>query len=377
MKKDKVVMDILNDSRLLSFFNHLKTSNWRKLRENNKKNFFIRGSKLVGEAIGIDPVLVEVIDAQLKNNFIDEDMYKNTFVEEDGTLIINDISYNQYLTLYEYFYRLRMHLLELDYLGKYDLNLSEDKKKELNYNYRLIDFGDSFVKMAFDEGDLYEDYQFINKEAREFASVLLFEIIKRNYDINDGYDEEFFMSDSKIMDSELLNEKGQFYIDRHNGDKSQSMHRLQSIKDKIEVMSNDDLSSVEDKNLYFIVYPFIIKNAKSENIINGFNEIIKRIYSDDIKIICDKRGLVINDNIYSKKDINNLLNIVLYECLNDMDKYLREDTSLLDQYLLESKGLEDAILSYKKQWLFSVILKIDSSNNPRDFGDFKYQSIFR
>ena len=73
----------------------------------------------------------------------------------------------------------------------------------------------------------------------------------------------------------------------------------------------------------------------------------------------------------------NLLNILLYECLNNLDNDLREDTSLLDENILRSKGIEEAIKDYKKKWLYSVVRTIDNANDEDMFSAFKYQSLYR
>ena len=62
--------------------------------------------------------------------------------------------------------------------------------KALEKNYKFVTHGDISLKMMLEEGHPYEDYQFINKEARKFAETIVFELVRRNYDPENCYDEE-------------------------------------------------------------------------------------------------------------------------------------------------------------------------------------------
>lgn len=378
MKKDEVVVKILSNPKLFSFFQYLKTENWNNLKTNRKENFYNRLNAMVSEILKIDVVDLYIDDSGINQcNFFDASLYKNTFVDGDGTLVINDINYNQYLTVYEYFFRLRQHLLELSFSGTYKLDLSEGERKALEKNYKFVTHGDVSLKMMLEEGHPYEDYQFINKNAREFAQAILFEIVKRNYDSENGHDEEVFMSNYRILDNETVMSMGESHYDDHCTDTISNMHQLSLIIKKIENLKGNNLSNIKDADLFFMVYPSVIKNSKSEVVISAFNEIIRRIYGDEIKIKQVKREILINESSYSMKELPNLLNIVLYECLNDLDDALREDPSMLDGEIVRTKGLDLAIKEYKKNWLYSVIYTIDKSTNEEILSAFKYQSLRR
>lgn len=378
MKKDEVVVKILSNPKLFSFFQYLKTENWNKLTTKKKENFYNRLNAMISEILDIDVVDLYIDDEGInQDNFEDPSSYKNTFVDSEGTLIINDVNYNQYLTVYEYFFRLRLHLLELSFSNEYKLGLSEEDRKALEKNYKFVTHGDISLKMMLEEGHPYEDYQFINKEARKFAETIVFELVRRNYDPENCYDEEKFMSNYRILDNEVVMSMGESHYNDHCTDTVSNMHKLSLIIKKIENLKGTNLTKVKDEDLLFMVYPSIIKNSKPEIVINAFNEIIRRIYGDGLKIKRDKKEFFINNNAYSNKELPNLLNILLYECLNNLDNDLREDTSLLDENILRSKGIEEAIKDYKKKWLYSVVRTIDNANDEDMFSAFKYQSLYR
>ena len=373
MKKDKVVVDILSSAKLYDFFRYLRTSVWKNMRLNNKRNYFLKLNDLVCKELKIDKIEMNISEDGLSdNNFLGNYMYKNVVVIDD-VLTINNIEYNQYLTLYEYLCRVRMHLHDKAFFGEYEGVFSEEKMEKISKVFRSVNFGGISLQIGKDEGHPYEDYQYTNKEAREFATTILFEIIRRNYEENDCYDEEFFMSNCNILDNSFVEDAGETYLDNSTFYDAYNMYLLEKFKAMVNRMNKKNVSSIEDKDLFFIVYPSIIKNCDTQCIINGFNEIIKRIYSEDIKIVWDNKGLVVNNNVYSINDIENLLNIVLYECLNDIDKSFRENSELLNK----TGDIEKEIFLYKKRWLYSVVCKIDGSNGEIDFGMLNYQSVYR
>lgn len=361
MNNDSVVIKIMSDPKLAVLFEYLKTSNWRKLSEKNKINFYRKFNRFICEALNIDKFEIDISD-----NFIGRDVYENEYNYKniagdcDNGLIINDINYNQYLTMYEYLFTLRLYLLELYYCDEYDINLSIEEREELFQNFKNVNYGEINLRIDKEDGEDYAFYQYIYKEARRFSETILFDIARDNYDINDGYDEEFFMSNCNILDNEFLNNAAEEFINEHLVDTFDAIRKVEIIKEKVEKLKTTDLSLVDDKDLFFMVYPKIIKNSDPVLVIKCFNEIIRRIYSDDMRVSWSKNDLIVNGNIYPYDNLENLLNIVLYECLNDLDNQLKEDRS-----------------GYKKKWLLSVIYKIDSSNVGIDFGIFKYQSIYR
>lgn len=378
MKKDYAVIDILSNPRLFVLFDYLKTSNWRKLSYQSKKNFYDKVNRAVSIALNIERLDLTIGDGEInENSFLSDSDYSNVFIDAYGGLTINDVNYNQYLTLFEYFIKVRIHLLQLSYFESYNCFFSAEKQENIVKNFEHVDLGGIHLRMDKDDGEEHEEFQFINKEAREFAQTILFEIIKRNFDCADGYDEEKFMADYNVLSSVIVEELGENHINDHILKMKYEMHKIKQMKAKLEAIEKCNIKDVNDKDLYFIVYPSIIENSDRTTIIKGFNEIIRRIYKDDMKIKWIKDDLVINDNCYPTKEINNLFNIVLYECLNDMDKDLRNDKSILEDNNFSEEELEKYIADYKKKWLFSVVRLIDSNTNKEEFGVLKYQSMFR
>lgn len=374
MNNDSVVIKIMSDPKLSVFFEYLKTSNWRKLNEKKKINFYKKFNRFVCEALNIDIFELEFNnDFISKNSYEKEENYKNVIGDGDNRLIINDINYNQYLTIYEYLFYIRLYLLDLYYSGEYDINLSKENKEKIYKNFKNVNYGEIDLRIDKEDGEDCAFYQYIYKESRKFAETILFDVVRDNYDVNDAYDEEFFMCNGKVLDNEFLNSAAEEFINSHLVDIGDAIRKVELIKEKVEVLKTTNLSLIEDKDLFFMVYPKIIKNSDPVLVIKCFNEIIRRIYSDDMKVVWNKNDLIINENVYSYDNLENLLNIVLYECLNGLDEQLKKDNSLLDGEF----DLEKYILSYKKKWLLSVIYKIDSSNIGIDFGVFKYQSIYR
>ena len=134
VKKDSAVIDILSNPNLFSLFNMLKTSNWRNLSEKNKEIFFEKLNRAVCISLKIAKLQVEVGDGELnEDNFLSTSDYSNVIIDADGGLVINDVNYNQYLTVFEYLIKLRIHLLQLSYTGEYNGYFDdEDMKKAIS-----------------------------------------------------------------------------------------------------------------------------------------------------------------------------------------------------------------------------------------------------
>ena len=378
MENDEVFLKIYTKPKIFFFFDYLKSENWCKLSKKEKKKFFVRLNKMICETLKIKKIELIVNDDGIKKHQLSSDsVYKNIIVDGVNRWSINDIEYNQYLTLYEYLLRLRKFILEQTIFEDYDLTLDKKKKSELIKNLERADLGDLLVEIYKEEGDPYEDYQFINKESREFAMSIVSKIIKRNYiDENSSYDEEFFLSNT--LNSALIEDIG---TDSLKSD-SVVLHYYKYIVNKLSLkiarFRESDLSEIPNNDLFFVIYPSIIKNCEVDVVIKAFNEIIHRIYGGNIRITSYSKNIFkIKDNTYLTGDIDNLLNIVLKECLNDIDANVRTNQNLLDIDIIKNDGLEKAIIKYKKKWLFKVLHTIDSSNLKMEFGPFKQDTLYR
>ena len=138
------------------------------------------------------------------------------------------------------------------------------------------------------------------------------------------------------------------------------------MKKKVERLGKGNLKELKDEDLMFMVYPSVIKNSPKNAVVNAFNEIVRRTYGYDLNIRVNKKELMVGNNSYPLKSINNLLNIVIFECLNDMNMKL------------SMGGLnKENILESKKKWLFSLIVNLDKSIDEEDFGALKFQSVYR
>ena len=119
------------------------------------------------------------------------------------------------------------------------------------------------------------------------------------------------MSNYDVLDNEELYERGElFYID-HVVETVYKMENLNVLKNKVKEISDGDVSFIEDKNLFFMVYPSIIENCNPRVVIKAFNEIIKRIYGDDIKVSCTRKSITVGSNVYSFKEIAFFYQILL------------------------------------------------------------------
>ena len=367
MENDKTLRKLLDDYKVRKFTDYMKTSNWKKLKPNQRKNFFLRFNRLLAQVLDINEIDLSVRDKEINSdNFMEEERYYNVVLGGEDCLVINDVDYNQYLTLYEYLYRVRLHLLELSFLDYYDADFDEEKETEIAKNYRLAEFGDVYVSIMKEDGHPYEDFQYINIEAREFARTFLFEIIKSNYNECDSYDEELFLSNYEILDNQLVIDAGKGYYDSYLNDAVYRFTKLEEMKKKVERLGKGNLKELKDEDLMFMVYPSVIKNSPKNAVVNAFNEIVRRTYGYDLNIRVNKKELMVGNNSYPLKSINNLLNIVIFECLNDMNMKL------------SMGGLnKENILESKKKWLFSLIVNLDKSIDEEDFGALKFQSVYR
>ena len=159
MRNDCVVIKIMSDPKLVTLFQYLKTSNWRKLDEKKRVNFYNKFNRYLCEIVNIDRFELDINDAFIgRNIYKDEDSYQNVIGDCDGGLLINDVNYNQYLTIREYLIYLRLSLLYSYYNGEYDLNFDDEKKEKIFKNFRNVRYGGVYLSADKEEGEVYSFY---------------------------------------------------------------------------------------------------------------------------------------------------------------------------------------------------------------------------
>jgi len=370
-----VIDEFLSNPRIVFYLTQLKTSNWKKLKENEKKKFFMKFNEALCEYLDIvsfnicfDENHVDEEEISKSNN------YKNIKIEYNKKkMTINDINYNQYLTLYEYLFRVREEVQNLSIFTNYNKVTDEEKKKVWSKSVDDVRLGEIKVDFYIEEGEYLSEYQDIKLDAREFAENIMFKIVRDNYEVNDSYDEEYFMNCKDILVDELLVSIANEMIADETLDNDYMKSVVLKIKKKIDKYYNCDFSALSDEDLYMAVYPYIYVNIDAKILVKAYQEIIARIYDDSVGIEIHKNKVIINDNVYNEHYfMENPFNIILYECIRKLDSDIRNDSDFIN-----NEDIENTIVSVKKKWLYSTLMMIDRKTNYSDLSVFKYQPLYR
>lgn len=380
MDYELVISEFLSNPRISFYLNQLKTSNWKKMKETEKKKFFTKFNESLCEYLDINSFNIYFDGNHVNEEDVSKSSnYKNIKVEYGKKkMTINDINYNQYLTLYEYLFRVREEVQNLSIFTNYNKVNDEEKKKIWIKSTDNVRLGEIKVDFYIEEGEYLSEYQDIKLDAKEFAEKIMFKIVKDNYDVNNSYDEEYFMSNEDILVDELLASIAGEMIDREMLDNDNIKNIVNKIKKKIDKYYNCDFSKLSDEDLYMAVYPYININIDAKILVKAYQEIINRIYDDSINIRIHKNTVIINDNVYNEHYfMENPFNIILYECIRKLDSDLRNDSDFINNEEYMNEGLEKTIISFKKKWLYSTLMMIDRNTNYSDLSVFKYQPLYR
>jgi len=376
MNVDLLFKDSLDNPYLKNYLSFFKTSVWEKLSSDERVDVYDKINKFFCAALKIQPYTIEYDKYSLQSfRNLDENGYKSNIVrKENKVLMINNVYKNQYCTLYDYFYAVIADLQNKICKSKYYKYLDQDQVNKWKKDLYSVSFGeikiDSYSKDDF-------AYSSMDIDARKYCANILVGIIKMNFDYSNAKDEETFMSSIEVLKSDKImklekKEGNKIYKDNVNKQKV-----LSDIRDRVHSFRNKvDLGEAKDEDLFLVVYPGVNDCIDLFLLIKIYNEIIKRIYNESISINEVSKDIIINGNKYDYRQfINNIFNIVLYECLSKMEEDLKTDGKFINSFDVKNKGLNKALIDIKKEWVLGVINRVDNSLSSTDFGVIKYRPL--
>lgn len=376
MDSKTLLNEMYNDPKISTYLGLFKTSKWRNLKKNEKIKVYTKLHEYLCSKYSLYKDILVVDDEHMNDNIKKDQKIYNVVNMEDGTLYIQDIFYNQYLTLFEYFYVVMQKYQKMACETK---QLLFPKKKMWKESLKEYKFGEAEIRYFIERNEDYSSYQDINADALKFAREMVFKVVKNNFEYEDSYDEQFFMTNGYVLLNDRLIQDGQDKVYLSKLEKENSEQKMRIIENKM-LSVIEDCSSANDEDLFLAVYPNVISsfNENYRRLIDVYNEIIKRIYKEDLQIKISKNYLKINGTFYKfHKFFDNAFNIIVLECMKHMDTELRNDLSLLDQNVVKRDGVEEAIIDYKKKWFYGVIFHIDKNLLNHDFDVIRYQPLYR
>lgn len=377
MDINSVINDFFSNPKIGFYLSLLKTEKWAKLTEKEKKKFFMKFNSAFCEFLDINELRLEIVDSGIKSEDVGDCYYSNVMVKGKGHLVINDINYNQYLTLYEYIFRVREEVQNLVCFTKLGDKFDSKLKANWNKNLDVIEFGDIKIDFYIEDGEFLSEYQSVKLDAKKYAENIVVEVVKRNFDINNSTDEQAFMINKDILINKMIKDIGVELLDIKNFKEEIFRDEVLEIKNKVDKLCEADLSDLASSDLVLALYPSISKTLDIRTLTRVYNELFSRIY-DDFDIKYSKGKVFINGNEWGMKYFyNNHLNVVLYEYIKLIDEVLRNDSSFLNSDDVKEKGVEEAIINVKKNCLYNIILKLDLMANSKELQAIGEQPLFR
>ena len=104
MDYEVLLSELYNDPKISFYFSLLKTSKWRELKKNEKVKFFTKFHNYLSDKLDLYKDALLVDSEHIENNNTNNGQTNNVSYKDPGIIYIQDIFYNQYLTLYEYFH---------------------------------------------------------------------------------------------------------------------------------------------------------------------------------------------------------------------------------------------------------------------------------
>lgn len=377
MDIDSVLEKFFNNPKISFYLGLLKTDKWCTLKENEKKKFFLRFNSAFCEFLDIDEVNIE-IDNLNTDNYKDGISFENLIVKDKSHYVINNINNNQYLILYEYIFRVREEIQNLVCFTRYGDNFDSRLRALWNKNLDRSSFANIKIDFYIEDGEYLSEYQDVKLDAKEYAEKLLIEIVKRNFkNSKNTYDEQYFMANKDILVNNSIIDIGVSLLDKEMNQENVYKNVIMNIKNKIESLGTNDLSTVSDDVLVYAICPSVSKVLDIKVLVKVYKEILNRVYGE-LEIKYKKAKVIINGNEWPVKYfLNNHLNIVLYECLRDVDNLVRKDEDFLNSEKVLKLGIEEAIISLKKNWLYKIVLKLDSMSDLDGIVALGEQPLYR
>ncbi len=374
MDSELLLNELYNDPKISFYFSLLKTSKWRELKKNEKMKFFIKFHSYLCDKLELYKDVLIIDNEHLEDKASNDTKSSNVSYDNGGMIYIQDVFYNQYLTLYEYFYVIMQKYQKRECVKSED---NDENVKEWKKNLKSFSFGDAKIDYLLSDDENYGRYQSINDDALKFAREMVFKIVKTNFDYADSYDEQYFMSNPYVLVNNRVINEGKTLVSMVELDKMDEEQKLKFISGKVKNLL-DNIENVKDEELFLAIYPSVSSEIDNAYLVDIYNEILNRIYEGNLVIKTNRNGVRIGNNSYNNKKFSeNHFNIVIRECLNDLDSNLKKDEDFLNSELVKEKGLEEAIYNYKKKWFYKTILYIDRKLMDFDFSLIKYQPLYR
>lgn len=368
----------LNNPESNKYFSMLKSEVWNTFSDEEKFEVYNSINKLLCEFFHLDMYNLSCkYGNKGTSKYYNENNYENVLVIGNGEeIIINDIDYNQYLTLFELLFNIfvdvEINIAFNEYGNDFDQTFKEEIKNELN----PYAFGQITVHPLDEE---FEEYSNHRLRCKSLAEQVLFYIVKNNFDYSNCYDEQVFMAKNNILINDSLIKLGKSRTSKNLEKNKLKRNRLFDLAKRIDGLRYmEDMSFARDEDLFMIIYPSIADNIDIILMVKVYGEIIRRIYGDNVSISNDRKKVTINDTCYTVSEFrDNAFNIVLKECLKQMDFDLKNNRKFLYSKEVQNKGLMKTIKSRKKKWLYKIISRIDIELGVIDFGILKYASLNR
>lgn len=377
MNVDFMFESFLSNPYVKNNINKLKTSVWANLSDEEKIQVYNSINKCFCSFLKLEPYEfvyenVDYID-YIDIDDVNDDEVSNISCDKYKKIKIKDINYNQYHTLYSYFY-----MAISDYQRKVVNSKHSDVNEKIREKWKrdlgFFSFGSIVVKNYDDEDS---NYSSVVLDAKKYCLNIMMGIVKNNFSFINSYDEEKFISYTDLIENKEVIKLGKENSKAGYNDNLKIRDKLVKINEKFKCFSKlDDLSVIKDSDIFMVIYPSVSDNIDLLLMIKLYNEVLNRIYDGDISLSNNNKKIVINDHYYSYSKFRNYgFNIILCECLKLIEKDLKNNNKFLNSNLVKDKGLRRALIEAKREWVEEVIARIDCSLMFTNFGVLKYQPL--
>ena len=377
---DSIVIDeFLNKPIVNEIINKFRTNEWAKLNEEERYKVYDSLNEQLCAFFNMKKINLELSKDGIKQKDINDDSSYHNITIKDLKLWINDVNYNQYLTLHEYIVKVREKFQHLVCYSGYGKNFDRKLKKRWLDNFKYFEYKNSFIDYKIEDDEYLFEYQPYKVDSLDYAERLVVEIVKKNYNKDNSYDEQYFMNHGEIMVSSVIKKAGTHLYEEILMSQKSLENLINNLKKRIKNVENStDLSEIKNEDLFLFIYPDFSKDLSAKTLVKIYNEIIARISPCDLNVSCSYNKIIINNNQYKLDYFSkNHFNLILYECMREIEHQLRNDDSFRKSEVVLKEGLDSAINGYKNKWIKDVIRIVDTSIDWSKLEGVNYQPLYR
>ena len=366
MDSELLLNELYNDPKISFYFSLLKTSKWRELKKNEKMKFFIKFHNYLCDKLELYKDVLIIDNEHVEAKASNDTRSSNVSYDNGGMIYIQDVFYNQYLTLYEYLEKNDSSIKYILLLDEPNLYLHPGAQKNLLFNVFYKEFSDLQIIYTTHSPYMIDvDNSFSLRIVEKNKSTNIYnstrEYAEKHSDLKDVDTMTPLLTalDLNISNDLIYDSKDKIFV-------------VEGIQDVyiIRAMINKLKYKTKMKNIKFI------SGTSAEKVPITYSYLFGMGYNVYTLVDKDSSGIKANKQIIEDSEDNELyINLLNYDIVNEYqnDKFLLENLFSegdLKKYIPEKNTIyykkiydnyenyefsEETISNFKK--LFDILIK--------------------